>query len=813
LGKETYRNLIAVTALLHDIGKFIRRSGLGSLSHQEESKNFLEKHMEKFETKNLFTHEELELIKRLIENHHNIEKINKSSAYSDVENNLLKILIYSDWDSASERRQEKETSSSQEYVPIHSMLSFINEAFDIDEALRQGKEDKVFQHLSYVKAFLPQDAFVYEKPELDSAQPVVEYNQKRFENFESEFKTLIDESENQYEFVLRLNYILKRHSTYITSSGKERLRDISLYHHSATTAMFAINRLIDFEHGEQIKQRKQYGAVYGRLFKIQDYIFSGINTKIEKPLKRIITRSQLVSILNMIIPYDIVKTLDLYPFNIIFYGGGAFLILIPLSYISKAQERIKEIKKAVDEIFESKIYFEAICDRISVYENGYVLGNELKRLGEKLSEKKFTRSFDTIASFIHEKYFEKAYFKCENCKINSSKTILSGENFVCRCCQVEEKWMNEDITKLKFLFDRLYVENIQNPELLSAGADSNSALVLTFSQSEAENRKCIDIFLQGRKFIYTADLCQRCPEYDDCAEPYKHILSEEDERLTMKLASLDCLEKMSDSDNIIATAKMDIDDLGFILYSVYPIKVLQNESYPFSITRLSYASWLLNLFFTEGVKKVINEKFKDDVMILYSGGDDLLLTGVWYKVIEAIDEIEKEFSQFVTGKVIDRKNVTVTASIYFHRAHENFDSVLIKLNEGLEEAKKIKNRVFLFDNVISYPELRRSLDISKKIVDYVNEKVLGKLIIRKLLRILEWRKLRNCYQEIKATSQYVYLKTRLIENNKNLSEDKKKEVIEFLDSFMSLHTDNSNVSMAIVAINIALRKLIKESEE
>ncbi|ADQ05716.1 hypothetical protein Calow_2213 [Caldicellulosiruptor owensensis OL] len=813
--KREIINTIAFAALMHDIGKFVRRSGLGKSSHEDESKEFLNRYKGIIQQSSLFSSEQLELVEKLVVNHHNNLSSSNDSKFSDDEKNLLKILIYSDWDSASERSTETEATGSQEYLPIHSILSFINEAFEIDEVWRQGKEEEAGEYLLQIKAFLPQDALLYRKPELDSNTSVVKENEKMFNKFEKEFNSLIKSSSSQDEFIMRLNYILKRYSTYITSSGKERVRDISLYHHSATTAAFAVNRYIDFVAGEKIDRYKKMGVIYGRLFKIQDYIFSGINSKIEKPLRRIITRSQLVSILNMLIPYDIIKTLKLYPFNIIFYGGGAFLIFIPCSYIQDAERKISEIKQKVADIFESKIYFEAICDQISIVdENGkYTIGNELKRLGAKLSDKKLSRSFDTIPSLFQEGYFDRKYFKCNNCSINSSNVIQEGEDYICKACYIENKWMNIDISKIKINVENLKVENIESPEHLEGDLRKNESVV-NFSNQGIDEFKCIDTFLQGRKFIYNIHVCKKCPVFDKCNEPYKFDTSEPKDNDAKKIISTNCLEKLSNSDNIIATAKMDIDDLGFILYQVYPVRASQKEEYPFSVSRLSYASWLLNLFFTEGVKSVIDEKFKNEVMILYSGGDDLLITGVWEKVIEAIDEIEKEFSMFITGKIVSQRNVTVTSSIVFHRANENFDAVIKSVSEGLEKAKAVKNSVYIFDAVLSYPKLRESKEIAAKIVEYVEKKILTKSMVAKLLDILENRKKSRKipYLEIKAVSQYCYLKRRLIEENRKLSKEQKEEVIEFLDSFMLIPSTCRDVDMQIVAVKIALRKLIKNKE-
>ncbi|MEZ0537628.1 type III-A CRISPR-associated protein Cas10/Csm1 [Caldicellulosiruptoraceae bacterium PP1] len=816
-------HILAISGLLHDIGKFIRRSAESQLSHQDSSEKFLDDN-KKF--LNILSNDEFNLVKKLVKYHHvPFGEINKLTDLDNTEKDMLRILIYSDWDSASERvdGSKNKFTASAEYSPIHNILSVINFAFEADETTN---EDELSKMISEIPIFEPNSAFEYKKPVV-GINTVTNQNKNAYIKFKEEFVELCKKSDNKYVFIVGLNYLLKKYTTFTTSSGKETIKDISLYHHSFTTAAFAVCRYIDYLSEGNISKNREIGAIYGRLFKIQEYIFNGINSKIEKPMRRILTRSQLISILNMLIPYDIIKTLKLYPFNIIFYGGGSFLIFLPTTYIDSAKQRIEEINKLVINYFEGKIYFETVYDTISIFSNNdinnqeYNIGNELKRLSLNLANKKYQRTRATIYSYIDLEYYNRNFVKCDNCKINA--IFNEGkikDNFMCNACKLENKWMEiDDISDILFDFEKLYVDYIKDPLLIKS--TEQAKISLNFSNDISQNIVA-DTFLQGRSIIRPKEVCNNCSKLHECKENYKN--SEK------AVISLNCLENLSQYDNIVATAKMDIDDLGFILYNVYPFTLKSNKEgkYPFSVSRLSYSSWVINLFFTQGIKDLIKKKYGNSVIILYSGGDDLLLTGVWDKVIEVIKDIEIEFSQLILGKdkVMQNRDVTVTSSIVFHRSNENFDSVITSVSEGLEKAKSLKNRVFIFDEVIKYPELRDALEYSNVLFEYVQNKYFKKADIYKLLKILDLRKdgilKNNQYKIIKAASYYNYFISRHIENNTSLSEKTKKELVDFLDNLMISHFSFNNKdsqqyefnynSKGIVSIKIALRKLIKVEE-
>src|SRR5690554_8003189 len=98
---------------------------------------------------------------------------------------------------------------------------------------------------------------------------------------------------------------------------------------------------------------------------------------------------------------------------------------------------------------------------------------------------------------------------------------------------------------------------------------------------------------------------------------------------------------------------MDIDDLGTIFIEGLP----ENQR---NFATYATLSTQLDLFFSGYLNTIRNQdKFKDWVNILYSGGDDVFAIGRWDKTIEFAIEVRNEFKRFVGN----REDITLSAGI------------------------------------------------------------------------------------------------------------------------------------------------------
>jgi len=104
----------------------------------------------------------------------------------------------------------------------------------------------------------------------------------------------------------------------------------------------------------------------------------------------------------------------------------------------------------------------------------------------------------------------------------------------------------------------------------------------------------------------------------------------------------------------LGVLRMDVDNLGkifskgFLGESIKDLKPRTDSGKtPYSISRISTLSSMLDIFFS-GYLNTLHQyaEFKDNLYILYSGGDDLFIVGRWDKVIDFAALARAEFKDF-----------------------------------------------------------------------------------------------------------------------------------------------------------------------
>jgi CRISPR-associated protein Csm1 len=121
--------------------------------------------------------------------------------------------------------------------------------------------------------------------------------------------------------------------------------------------------------------------------------------------------------------------------------------------------------------------------------------------------------------------------------------------------------------------------------------------------------------------------------------------------------------------------RMDVDGLGVIF-----IKGLSETNKTFS----AYATLSSSLdWFFSGYLNTIREKYKDNVNILYSGGDDVFAVGRWDLLLSFAEDIRNGFRKYV-----GREDISISAGINIVGNKYPIAKAAQLAGEALDEAKK-----------------------------------------------------------------------------------------------------------------------------
>ncbi len=683
---------VALGGLLHDIGKFEHRGYTKRRKHQEHGYDFLKKYTERYL-------KDYDILPLFAKYHHETDL--KGFDGEIRTKNLLYIVCEADNISSGERKSEEEIKFDVKN-PLESIFSSVS--------LGKGDSEKMFYSLEVFSSR------TYFHPVKHHENSVEEYR-RLFRDFEKEFENLMKKWKHNLFNLLMV--LLEKYTTFVPAMLTES-NDISLYDHLKTTSAIALcmyhyhRENLDEDIVKSIKEKSEekYLLIGGDISGIQDFIYT-ITSK--GALKYLRARSLFIELLTEDTIQEILKRLELTRANVLFAGGGRFYVLAYNT--DKAKKEIRKIAEDVNKWlfkrFWGKLYLaldflEVSGEELSKFRRG---GKSLwDFINEKLREAKL-RKFLDIASVgnLVENYLpdDENYGECNVCK---SPEILTEEegNRVCRFCK-QFNQMGGVIPKA-IGFARV-------PEGFQVSREQRYELPFSFWYPLKDLKDVLDFPENTDMFLKHLDL--RLSELKDNYEFIPLNVSDyyvESENGGVK--EFDELAEEATGAKKLAVLRMDVDDLG----KIFGCGLKDVET----ISRVATLSRFLSHFFKNCIDLICEGKVdsdapriksgrkKKEVVVVYSGGDDLFIVGAWDHVFELAFEIEYAFRKYVG----DNPNITISAGygifdpkFPLYRMAEITGRREERAKEEGEEVEKLecgeeiitiksKGRVFLLDRFI-----------------------------------------------------------------------------------------------------------------
>lgn len=201
----------------------------------------------------------------------------------------------------------------------------------------------------------------------------------------------------------------------------------------------------------------------------------------------------------------------------------------------------------------------------------------------------------------------------------------------------------------------------------------------------------------------------------------------------------------------LAVMRLDVDNLGTIFGFGMGEKA--------SLEKTATLSRELHLFFT-GYFSVLAKKY--DIYITYSGGDDAFVVGSWIGVAHFAKELYHQFKRFVCKN----DEITFSAGVFLCDEHYPVAKFAHDAAELEERAKKysikneknedvnVKNAITIFNHTLSFPHYDAMLNFSVKMLGYVrtddesaDTHKIARSMVHRLLRIIK-----SCIDEEKGFS-------------------------------------------------------------
>lgn len=712
---------LIVGSLLHDIGKVVYRSGDGR-NHSASGYDFL---------KNQAKIEDPEIL-NCIKYHHGKYLKNADIAADD----LAYITYYADNVAAFTDRREAAVQEEgfDKTIPLDSVFNILNG--------NHGKSHYAMQVLN------PKEEINYPTEETISMD----------EHF---YKTVVDNITNNLlgiklneEYVNSLLSVLEANLSYIPSStSKRELADISLFDHVKITAAAAScveqylkennetnYRELLFQNAKMAYEKEMFLLYSMDISGIQKFIYS-IGDK--GALKGLRARSFYLEIMMEHVIDELLEKLSLSRANLIYTGGGHCYMLLPNTkeVLQILDSYEKQVNQWLLETFDISLYIAcgyavASANHLrNVPEGSY---SELyQEISKMLSEKKAHRYGADIIQYLNKKKRD-GERECSVCRRVAKVREPEGR---CPICEALEH-MGRDM-----LHGEYFVILCEPQEYALPLPQNRYLVVMTEKNLKESMQKESYVRCYTKNNFYTGKLVTTKLWVGDYVAKDANTFGE--------------LAEMARGIQKIAVLRADVDNLGTSF--VYGFKRGEDESYV-TLSRTATLSRQLSLFFkgyinkilTQGTESVFAESGPRNVVIVYSGGDDVFLAGAWNEVIAAFMDLRKALEKFTQRTLTISGGIGVYSDSYPIHVMAQETQFLEDCSKGCEG----KNAITIWNEEHSYPwpEFIKNVVAEKfKVIQEYFEKnnERGMAFLYHLTELL------RSYSEQINIARYVYLLSRM----------------------------------------------------
>lgn len=695
------KQAIILGALLHDVGKFWYRAEEKFTTHQEYSFYFVNENIKNLQCVREFGDKVSDIVGR----HHN-----EIGSLEPLE----RIVKEADILSASERELEVSREARRLLLSIFPKINI--EKGNLPEGVYYYKPgsidiENIFpEHIS-------EDPSKWQPEEKE----MIELHKLSWEEFKKEIGLL---PKNNFDsFFDTLYYLLQKWTSKVSSAGYKSTPDISLFDHLKTTSAIA-HCIYEAEDKE-----KPFLLIEGDISGIQNFIYNVSSPQFaqENMAKRLRGRSFYISLLTDAFASFLLLKLGLYKTNLLLCGGGHFLILAPNnSNLKKVySDAIIALNKWLVKEFKGNLYL--ISADYEVSKNEFIdFSNVLRILGEKLSEGKEKKIFKLLEEIDNFGPFRLDGNKYDVCPICQSD-FLKGTDKECPTCKMhvkigkilpKSKFILEIVSKNKKLnesldlipFDNLNENENKNPFYIyySFCKDMQELKIKIDEISKSDILKITVYSLNNTNFLEGKIFDHLRNKNLSISFGFK-FLGNYAPMNNDNILEFEELAKLSNGYPLLSILRMDVDSLG----AVFSIGLGENKT----ISRVSTLSRELNNFFLGFINKIAE---KNNVYIIYSGGDDLLVVGGWTNIIDFARDVKNSFTKFTC----DNPNLTISGGIYLCKDNFPIGKSAKLAGEKEERAKNFgrrKDAICIFENVVHWDRFEELIEFAEKLLELVKK--------------------------------------------------------------------------------------------
>lgn len=738
---------IALGALLHDIGKFMQRAHVPDEGLSDQSKRMADYLCPQWEGRQshlhvLYTNEFTENLPFLPQSLNQSVVANLASYHHRPDSPEQRLIQEADHLSSDMDRQPDPEDAAGGPAKFRTVR-----LRSVAAAICRG-ENAPPLNAAFPLAVMDADA-AFPKPRLVETDLTADYRHL-WEPFVEAWDA--NRCTEPAQYVARALGVLERY-TWCIPSATNVLPDISLYDHLKTTAAIAVALF-----QAPTDAAEPFLLAAGDLTGIQKYIF-GFKMGAGGLARRLRARSLNVAAYSQSIVLGILGQLDLPLTQVILMAGGKFHLLLPNTPETRAclENAAREASEWLMGVSSGEVAL-ALASISCAREDLKTFSATLTRLHQALRDERCRAGHTRL---VRDAAWREEAFVLEPVDLRDDLCTCCGKNgglaeidenenviYICDQCR-DDAEAGARLPKCRYIAfypDRSGAHptpagsyTLYDEDQLARARPAGMALVLDLDGNV--EKQFPNLPLIGQVWA------RHAPRNEDGSlREFEHIA------------------ERAEGVKSLAYLKLDVDDLGWVFAQGFKDASRDHAS----ISRTATLSRTLEVFFRAHLERLIRQEFAEDVYVVYSGGDDVLVLGAWNRVINLAGRIREDFRDFAGGNeawtlsagiALVRPNVPVLTAVEFaenllevskHTAADGPVPIAYPPDPG---ATPTKDRITLFQTSIPWSHFSGILHKAEKLRDWIKD---GTVNTGKVRRLLGYANLYRQFQRTRKTEHLAY---------------------------------------------------------
>ena len=585
-----------------------------------------------------------------------------------------------------------------------------------------------------------------------------------------------------------LFYLIKKYTTFMPSLSQ----DISLFDHIKSTTAIATCLHKCMENGPQQipEDDKFFLLISGGISGIQRFIYRVASPQEaqEGMAKRLRGRSFYLNLLNDAVVTLMLDKLELPEANLIWCGGGNFLILAPNT--GQTSQKLEELRKEINQLLLSKFNSELFLNMTWKETRPDEL-NDFGKMKENIAVELSETKKQKFVDILDDLFIEDSENPVKTCSVCAN--TLTSDKKLCVDCDNHEK-LGKTLAYASYYLRAITAEKELtkiDPEKFDVFLFGVGYKFITDKDNIAKDIRDIaqdsikiQVFKINNTEFLDEDLIKQCSNLNPPVSFGFSFIANTVPKYENKVLSFTHMAELSKGANKTGILKMDVDNLGKIFATGFV-----NEKA--NIARISTMSSMFDFYFSGLLNKICEKYYFIDgrqicdeckevarkielppldkttelpeilepvyrfdgkeqpcdecsknkipaVYINYAGGDDLLIIGPWDSIVELASDIRENFKKFTCQNT----DINISGGVSIINNKFPIGRAALLAGDLLEKSKdQGRNRMSVFgetvcwDTKYSIKGFHELLKFSFVLENHVAERSVSKGFIYSLMRM------------------------------------------------------------------------------